>query len=146
MISQRNYIVLSNADLNMLHHSKKLYDELRVEPHFCDGVFDSVAPIKEFGGKGALGILHKSELSQKSSKVCMQFSFPVLNNFLHFFPLSFASFLRYHVCEKKKQHFPRASSGDLLLNEKEKKPFVSISNEVTLIPLMSFYCFVSTNG
>ena len=33
----------------------------------------------------------------------------------------------------RKTHFPRASSGDLLLNEKQKKPFVSLNDEVTII-------------
>ena len=35
----------------------------------------------------------------------------------------------------KKHIFPRASSKDLLLNEKQKKPFVSIKDEVTIIHL-----------
>ena len=33
----------------------------------------------------------------------------------------------------KKHIFPRASSRDLLLNEKQKKPFVSLNDEVTII-------------
>ena len=33
----------------------------------------------------------------------------------------------------KKNIFPMASSGDLLLNEKQKKPFVSLKDEVTII-------------
>ena len=47
------------------------------------------------------------------------------------FSLKFASFLRHYVC--KKHIFPMASSGGLLLNEKEKKPFVSLKDEVTII-------------
>ena len=33
----------------------------------------------------------------------------------------------------KKRIFPRASSRDLLLNEKQKKPFVSLNVEVIII-------------
>ena len=33
----------------------------------------------------------------------------------------------------KKHIFPRASSRDLLLNEKQKKPFVLLNDEVTII-------------
>ena len=46
----------------------------------------------------------------------------------------------------KKHIFPRAFSGDLLLNEKQKKPFVSVSDEVTIIASFSYYCFVSASG
>ena len=101
----------------------------------------SLITIEGFGGKRALGSLPKSELCQKLSKFCMQFCLRVSNNVLHVFSLKFASFLRYYVC--KKPHFPRASSGDLLLNEIQKKPFVSLSHYSTLI---SYYCFVSTSG
>ena len=59
----------------------------------------------------------------------MQFCLRVSNNALHVFPLKFASFFKYYVC--KKHIFSRAFSGDLLLNEKQKKPFVSLSDEVT---------------
>ena len=51
---------------------------------------------------------------------------------VHVFPLKLASFLRYYVCEKT-HFFPRASSRNLLLNEKQKKPFVSLNDEVTII-------------
>ena len=34
---------------------------------------------------------------------------------------------------QKKNFFPRASSGDLLLNVKQKKRFVSLKDEVTII-------------
>ena len=61
----------------------------------------------------------------------MQFCLGVLNNILRVFPLRFASFLRYYVC--KKHIFSKASSGDLLLNEKQKKPFVSLKDEVTIM-------------
>ena len=63
----------------------------------------------------------------------MQFCLGVLNNILRVFPLRFASFLRYYVC--KKHLFSKASSGDLLLNEKQKKPFVSLKDEVTIMHL-----------
>ena len=57
----------------------------------------------------------------------MQFSLGVLNNVLHaFLPLKFASFLRYYVCEKT--DFFKG-----LLNQKQKKPFVSLGDEVTEI-------------
>ena len=74
--------------------------------------------IEGFGGKRAVGILRKIELCQKRSKFRMQFCLGVLNNVLHVFSLKLASFLRYYVCEK--HIFPRASSRDLLLNEKQK--------------------------
>ena len=35
----------------------------------------------------------------------------------------------------QKTHFPVASSGDLLLNEKQKKPFVSLKDVVTITHL-----------
>ena len=84
-----------------------------------------------FGGKRALGFLLKSELCQKRSKFRMQLCLGVFNNVLHVFCLKFASFLRHYVC--KKHIFPRASSGDLLLNVKQKKRFVSLKDEVTII-------------
>ena len=34
---------------------------------------------------------------------------------------------------KQKQNFPMASCGDLLLNGKQKKPFVLLKGEVTII-------------
>ena len=48
-----------------------------------------------------------------------------------FFSLDCSSFSRYYIC---KQHsaFQAASFGDLLLNEKQKKPFVSLKDEVTI--------------
>ena len=36
---------------------------------------------------------------------------------------------------QKNHIFPMASSGDLLLNEKQKKPFVLLKDEVTIIHL-----------
>ena len=78
---------------------------------------------EHFGGKRALGFLLKSELCQKRSKFRMQLiCLRVSNNALHVFPLKFAFFLKYYIC--KKHIFPRAFSEDLLLNEKQKKPFV----------------------
>ena len=88
--------------------------------------------IEGFGGKRALSILRKIELCQNRSKFRRQFCLGVLINVLHVFPLKLASFLRYYVREKK-HIFPRASSRDLLLNEKQKKPFVLLNNEVTTI-------------
>ena len=97
--------------------------------------------IEGFGGKRALGFLLKTELCQKRSKFRMQFCLRVSNNVLHVFSLKFAFFLKYYICEK-----PRAFSGDLLLNEKQKKLFVSLSDEVTIIASFSYYCFVSASG
>ena len=48
-----------------------------------------------------------------------------------FFSLVCSSFLRYYVC-RQRSAFQAASVGDLLLNEKEKKPFVSLKDEVTI--------------
>ena len=78
-----------------------------------------------------LGFLLKSELCQKCSKFRMQFCLRGSNNVLDVFSLKFASFLRYYVCEK--HIFLRPSSGDLLLNEKEKKSFVSLNHGVSII-------------
>ena len=51
--------------------------------------------------------------------------------FCMFFPWSLLRFR--DITYAKKHIFPRASSGDLLLDEKQKKPFVSLSIEVTII-------------
>ena len=40
----------------------------------------------------------------------------------------------FEILRMRKNIFPRASSGDLLLDEKQKKPFVLLSDEVTIIP------------
>ena len=58
-------------------------------------------------------------------------SFQLKNITLYFFPLVCSSFLRYYVC-KQRSVFQAASFGDLLLNEKQKKPFVSLKDEVTI--------------
>ena len=50
---------------------------------------------------------------------------------LYFFSLICSSFSRYYVC-KQPSVFQAASFGDLLLNEKQKKPFVSLKDEVTI--------------
>ena len=47
---------------------------------------------------------------------------------------------------QKKHIFTRETSGDLLLNEKLKKPFVSLSDEVTINnTLISYYRFTRTS-
>ena len=51
-----------------------------------------------------------------------------------FFPLVCYSFLRYYVC-KQPSVFQAAFFGDLLLNKKQKKPFVSLKDEVTITQL-----------
>ena len=56
--------------------------------------------IEGFSGKRAQGFLFKNELCQKRSKFRMQFCLRVSNNALYVFPLKFASFLKYYVCEK----------------------------------------------
>ena len=58
-------------------------------------------------------------------------SFQLKNITLHFFLLVCSSFSRYYVC-KQCSAFRAASFGDLLLNEKQKKPFVSLKDEVTI--------------
>ena len=70
-------------------------------------------------------------------------SCPKLAEFLHvastsvekhhpvFFSLICSSFSRYYVC-KQPSVFQAASFGDLLLIEKQKKPFVSLKDEVTI--------------
>ena len=50
---------------------------------------------------------------------------------LYFFSPICSSFSRYYVC-KQPSVFQAASFGDLLLNEKQKKPFVSLKDEVTI--------------
>ena len=48
---------------------------------------------------------------------------------------------------QKKNIFSMASSEDLSLNEKQKKSFVSLKDEVTIIrTLISYHCFVSSGG
>ena len=50
---------------------------------------------------------------------------------LNFFSLGCSSLSRYYVC-KQPSVFQVVSFGDLLLNEKQKKPFVSLKDEVTI--------------
>ena len=58
-------------------------------------------------------------------------SFQLKNMTLYFFLLVCSSFSRYYVC-KQRSAFQAASFGDLLLNEKQKKPFVLLKDEVTI--------------
>ena len=51
-----------------------------------------------------------------------------------FFSLVCSSFSRYYVC-KQPSVFQVSSFGDLLLNEKQKKPFVSLKDEVSITQL-----------
>ena len=87
--------------------------------------------IEGFGGKRALGFLLKTELCQKCSKFRMQFSLCGSNNVLHVFSWSLLPF--WDITYAKKHIFLRPSSGDLLLNEKQKKPFVSLKHGVSII-------------
>ena len=58
-------------------------------------------------------------------------SFQLKNITLYFFSLVCSSFSRHYVY-KQRSAFQAASFGDLLLNEKQKKPFVSLKDEVTI--------------
>ena len=60
----------------------------------------------------------------------MWVSFDLRNIALKFFLLGCSSFSRYCAC-KQPSVFQAASFGDLLLNEKQKKPFVSLKDQVT---------------
>ena len=51
-----------------------------------------------------------------------------------------ASFSRNNVCKKT-----QLSSGDLLFNEKQKKPFVSLSFVSHTITVICYFCFVSAS-
>ena len=62
----------------------------------------------------------------------MWVSFHLRNIALNFFSLGCSSLSRYYVC-KQPSVFQAASFGDLLLNEKQKKPFVSLKDEVTIM-------------
>ena len=57
--------------------------------------------------------------------------FQLKNITLYFFSLVCSSFSRYYVC-KQPSVFQAASFGDLLLNKKQKKSFVSLKDEVTI--------------
>ena len=61
-------------------------------------------------------------------------SFQLKNITLYFVLLVCSSFLRYYVC-KQPSVFQAASFGELLLNEKRKKPFVSSKDKVTITQL-----------
>ena len=61
----------------------------------------------------------------------MWVSFHLRNIALNFFSLGCSSLSRYYVC-KQPSVFQAVSFGDLLLNEKQKKPFVSLKDEVTI--------------
>ena len=61
-------------------------------------------------------------------------SFQLKNITLYFVLLVCSSFLRYYVC-KQPSVFQAASFGELLLNEKQKKPFVSSKDKVTVTQL-----------
>ena len=61
----------------------------------------------------------------------MWVSFHLRNIAPKFFSLGCSSFSRYYVC-KQPSVFQAASFGDLLLNEKQKKPLVSLKDQVTI--------------
>ena len=93
--------------------------------------------------KGRSVFLLKSELCQNTpnfacsfvyvdqTMFCMFFSLKY--NVLHVFSLKFAYFLFEILCTYEKHIFLRASSEGLLLNEKQKKAFVSLNNGVNII-------------
>ena len=64
---------------------------------------------------------------QKRLKFCMPFSIEQKNNTLYFFRWFALPSRRNNVC-KQPSVFQAASFGDLLLNEKQKKPFVSVNH------------------
>ena len=63
--------------------------------------------------------------------------FHFLQDWANFWRLICASFSRNNICKKT-----QLSSGDLLFNEKQKKPFVLLSFISHIITLISYCCFV----
>ena len=61
-------------------------------------------------------------------------SFQLKHVTLYFVLLVCSLFLRYNVC-KQPSVFQPASFGDLLLNKKQKKPFVLLKDKVTITQL-----------
>ena len=76
-------------------------------------------------------LAEKKKCSRKGLNFGMWVLFHLRNIALNFFLLGCFSFSRYYVC-KQPSVFQEASFGDLLLNEKQKKPFVSLKDEVTI--------------
>ena len=74
----------------------------------------------------------KKKCSRKGLNFGLWISFHLRNIALNFFSLGCSLFSRYYVC-KQPSVFQAASFGDLLLNEKEKKPLVSLKYEVTIM-------------
>ena len=81
--------------------------------------------------KKGLRFLLKTELCQKGSKFACSFLYVGQTMFCMFFPWSLLPF--WNITYAKKHIFLRPSSGDLLLNEKQKKPFVSLKHGVSII-------------
>ena len=71
------------------------------------------------------------ESAQKKLNFAMWVSFHLRNTALKFFWLGCSSFSKYYVC-KQPSVFQAASFGDLLLNKKQRKPFVSLKDQVTI--------------
>ena len=76
-------------------------------------------------------LAEKKKCSRKGLNFGMWVSFHLRNIALNFFSLCCSSLSRYYVC-KQPSVFQAASFGDLLLIEKQKKPFVSLKDEVTI--------------
>ena len=76
-------------------------------------------------------LAEKKKCSQKGLNFGMWVPFHLRNIVLNFFSLGCSSLSRYYVC-KQPSVFQAASFGDLLLNEKQKKPFVSLKDQVTI--------------
>ena len=76
-------------------------------------------------------LAEKKKCSRKGLNFGMWVSFHLRNIALNFFSLGCSSLSRYYVC-KQPSVFQAVSFGDLLLNEKQKKPFVSLKDEVTI--------------
>ena len=73
----------------------------------------------------------KKKCSRKGLNFGIWVSFYLRNIALNLFSLGCSLLSRYYVC-KQPSVFQAVSFGDLLLNEKQKKPFVSLKDEVTI--------------
>ena len=97
-----------------------------------------------FGGKRALGFLLKTELCEKRSNFACSFVCVGQTMFCMFFPWSLLPF--WDITYAKKHIFLTPSSGDLLLNEKQKKAFCFAKPRSQYNTGISYYCFISTSG
>ena len=89
------------------------------------------AVIEGFGGKRRYVFYSKVNFVRNAPSFASSFVYVGQTMFCMFFPWSLLPF--WNITYAKKHIFLRASSGDLLLNEKQKKPFVSLNHGVTII-------------